>query len=515
MEIYEIEPAAGELKEPSSGGITKKGWIELLFAIFAFAAAYVFVSLVPISKTPIGFTVLTVCFYAVTLSASLLFGAKPDVFSFIAIGAAVCVSLFRVINGTSSYDLFPVFTVSGIIYAYFCVSLFGNHSRTVGGRFLLDIIKGIVYLFISFAGFFTAIFKPEGAKKSPKKILIIVVGVIIALILVIIVCSLLSYDEHFSELLPKFELEEVFDFFAKLFFAVPIGAMIMSLVLSSRDKKLPKLSSESSGENVGRKVKVIPSLLVALPIIAVLAVYVLFFVSQWAYYMSAFTKLLPKGYSAAEYAREGFFQLCAVAVINSVLILLIASFTKITGKAGEIVCKVLTVLLCAATLALIATALSKMFLYIDMYDLTRDRLAVTVFLVFLSVAFIAVILATLIRRVKALPVICATALVFLIAASLFNVNRYIANYNVDMYLSGKHKNIDLEYIASDLGWESVPALDRIKNEATDGTVKAKAAEKLTALADEMRSDDAAWYEKSIPYYRAKSILSNGGSSSVD
>ena len=56
---------------------------------------------------------------------------------------------------------------------------------------------------------------------------------------------------------------------------------------------------------------------------ALSVVYLVYLFSQLAYFFNAFRGLLPEGYdfSYAEYARRGFFELCAVAGINLVLLM--------------------------------------------------------------------------------------------------------------------------------------------------------------------------------------------------
>lgn len=78
--------------------------------------------------------------------------------------------------------------------------------------------------------------------------------------------------------------------------------------------------------------------------------------------MSAFQNLLPAGYTYADYARRGFFELCGVAVLNLTLIALLQLFSRRdadTGKKPAAV-RVYTVILAVFTLALIVTALRKM-----------------------------------------------------------------------------------------------------------------------------------------------------------
>ena len=496
----ESEPVVIE-PVPENSGMTRGGVISLVYALCCFAAAYLFVSLVPISDSPLGFFVLSAAFYGVSLVVGLLLGAKLRPMSILTLVMGLIIAAYRLIRGSVDMDIFPVFVFSGVFYELFILSLFGNNSFSLGGGFLLDIVKGFVYMFTSFASFFVAVFKPLGKRKGSKNVLFIIIGAVAALVLVLIVGSLLSFDKNFVKLLPKIDLDDILEILPKLLLAVPIAAMIFSVFASSRKNMLPKLSSRETSENLGKRAKVIPAAIVILPIAAVLVVYVLFFVSQWAYYMSAFTHTLPEGYTFAEYARQGFFNLCVVAVINSVLIIVLSCFTKTKSVWSGRGVGILKILLSLATLVLIATAVSKMFLYIDSYDLTRERLAVTVFLAFLAIAFIIVIFSTIIKRMKAIPVIICVGLLMLAAFSLVNTNRFIAKYNVDSYLSGKHENIDVSFLRDDLGLSALPELKRLRENAKDQKVKNEA---LSAISEtSLHTLDLKWYEQSIPYWDAK------------
>ena len=476
MEIN--EPFKAEALEPApvkKDGVTREGTIGLVFALALLAISYLLICIFPVMLSPLGFLILTAALYAVTAAAALPLKARPDGRSIAALIIGMIAAMYRMVHGCAEFDLFPATLAALTAYAYFAVSLFSNHSRSPGGGLLMDIVKGIAYAFVSFHEFFTALFKPRGCKRRPYALLLVIGGLAVTALIVIAAASLLSYDANFRAMLPNIEIDDILSFLLKLSFAVPLAAMLFSLK-----------SSEDTVARVGSKVKVIPAVIVIMPAAALLIVYVLFFISQWAYYISAFTRALPEGYSAAEYAREGFFQLCAVTVINLVLIFVMSCFMKTGTRGADILRRVFTVLLSAATLILIATAVSKMLLYIERFDLTRARLEATVFMIFLAVVFIAVII--------------AAALLFFTAYSLVNTNRFIASYNVDAYLDGKHDSIDVEYLRNDLGWSSVPELKRLSENA-EGSVQRDAEHAYNDLRS--HSESVLWYQGEIPYYEAK------------
>lgn len=487
-------------------GMERESKFYMAFAFITLIAAYITVCLIPVGNNALGYLVLSAVFYAATLAVCLITGGKLNRGAVIALIFGMAFSVHAFIHGSSGFDIYPLFILSALAYGYFVVSLFGNNSGVLSGRFLLDVWKSVAFMFISFGNFFSDIFKPKGAKKHGRTILMAVCGIVAACILLVIVASLLSYDEHFVKMLPDLDIESIGEIFKKLIICVPLAALIYSVFASSRAHKMSCFSTEDAAERSARKMKVIPYLIVLLPAAALLALYVMFFISQWGYYMSAFGHTLPEGYSAAEYAREGFFQLCAVAGINAALIVLLGCFIKNEGRGTSLAVRIAQIVLAGATLILIATAVSKMLLYIDMYDLTRDRLCATLILIFMGLAFVFVILSAFIKKMKALPFILAAGLIMLLAFSFINTDRLIAKYNVDSYLSGKHQKIDTAYLAEDLGASGIIELKRLSIECGDETIRIEAEKQLKDAAKAERNYSRPWYAYDIPYIKAKEII---------
>ena len=75
----------------------------------------------------------------------------------------------------------------------------------------------------------------------------------------------------------------------------------------------------ASAETVLPKLRVVPEAvwLAALGVFSVL--YLAFFFVQGRYLFGAFTRTLPESFTVAEYARQGFFELCRVMAINFTL----------------------------------------------------------------------------------------------------------------------------------------------------------------------------------------------------
>lgn len=91
---------------------------------------------------------------------------------------------------------------------------------------------------------------------------------------------------------------------------------------------------------------------------------------QGSYLFGAFRHRLPAGFTVAQYARQGFFQLCMVMGVNFLLLWLVTHSSRALNRPGRIMCTVLL----AQSILLAVTALSKLALYIACFGFTPLRL---------------------------------------------------------------------------------------------------------------------------------------------
>ncbi|MDR9824369.1 DUF4153 domain-containing protein, partial [Vibrio sp. FNV 38] len=74
--------------------------------------------------------------------------------------------------------------------------------------------------------------------------------------------------------------------------------------------------------------RVIPNLGLLTGITPICVLYLIYVFSQMQYFVSAFAGLLPGDMIYSEYARRGFFELCAIAVINLLVLLVLNGCAK-------------------------------------------------------------------------------------------------------------------------------------------------------------------------------------------
>ena len=354
-------------------------------------------------------------------------------------------------------------------YGVYCAG--GNSAEDrLGDMFVPEAFKADILMpFSKLSAFFTAAFS-GGRRNWLKTALLLLLGLGLALIPLLIVVNLLQYDAAFSKLLDDIFSESLPEEICKrllyLLLAVAMAAFLMSCLFGSREHRMCRVLDRESVAAFRIRRRFLPLIVGAAMLIPLLAVYGLFFFSQWPLYTSAFTGVLPKGYTYADYAREGFFQLCAVCAINGVLYLFVSLFTK-KGQ-GEGVRKALLTVLCLCSLVLAATAFSKMVLYVRTYGLTPKRVYASWGMILLVIAFLLALLGAYWKKLNVTRALCGLFAGMFGLLCLVDTNALIADYNVRAYEEGRLEMVDTG-VFWDMGDSAAPAAARLVDDSEYGT----------------------------------------------
>jgi hypothetical protein len=162
--------------------------------------------------------------------------------------------------------------------------------------------------------------------------------------------------------------------------------------------------------------------------------------------------------------------LCQIAAINLSLLILANLFCKKPQRENYVL-KILNGLLSLLTLLLIATAFSKMALYIGVYGLSIRRLLPCLFMVFLAVVCGGVIVLQK-RHFSIVRLSAFTGTLMICALCLLNPDGFVARYNANRYLSGTLESFDVQilYISGPAGID--PAL-KVYSQTGDEKLKAE------------------------------------------
>ena len=239
----------------------------------------------------------------------------------------------------------------------------------------------------------------------------------------------------------------------------------------------------------------------------------------------------PEELTFSDYAREGFFQLLAVAVINAVLSLGASLLTKRRPENPDKpnrdrthpVTRIYMAVMALSTLILIATAVAKMLLYVDTYGMTHKRTYATWLMLLLAVCFVAVILRQVFARMNLTGTLLAVFLVFFVAISVVNVDSLIMKYNANAAVDGNLRTMQGE-VLEDCGHSGVlAALDFMEATADSNfqpadpvefspeqlaNIRAATHDYLDRAAKEL--GEMRWYEHNLVTLRAKKALRDAG-----
>jgi len=163
------------------------------------------------------------------------------------------------------------------------------------------------------------------------------------------------------------------------------------------------------------------------------------------------------GLTYAEYARAGFFQLMAAAVLTLGVLTLLARHRRPTAPRSARRILLLEESTVVLTLATVAVAIRRLFLYEAAFGLTMLRLYTIVFAAFIGVVFVIVGL-TRARRLRTNPItaVLAVGLAILLAVNLANPERVVADRNIERF--GGTPALDIEYLVNSLGVDAIPAI---------------------------------------------------------
>lgn len=254
--------------------------------------------------------------------------------------------------------------------------------------------------------------KIDTNKEKNDKVINIIFGTIIGVFISGLILALLtSADAYFDKFLSSIVTNINVDF--NLWYVIKgiIYFVILFVIGINLFKNKEIALKESKMSRVNKTV-------VTTMLFIVNFVFVLFLISEISKLCGNFLKV-PKGYIYSSYAREGFFQLLFVTLINFGIILYLIYKTNLVKEDKKV--KYLVLSLIAFSIFLIFNSYYRMFLYIGRFGFTNLRLQVILFL-FMEIILFGFIIKKIIRGAK------KDGMVFLIIMTItYVINLYVCN----------------------------------------------------------------------------------------
>jgi hypothetical protein len=282
----------------------------------------------------------------------------------------------------------------------------------------------------------------------------VVRGVIMALPILIIFAVLFSHaDMAFSKFIGGFLNITISEFEIQylilLVFAFTASLSFLSHIFSAvRRQQAEKREESNAPVHSGRGVEV----LVFLGLISVL--FLVFIGFQITYLFGGEANIIDAGFTYAEYARKGFFELLAVAVLSLLVLLASEKYAGVELKKDRRF-MIPALILITEVMIVIASAFKRLTLYIDAYSMTQLRFYVAGFIILLTVLFL--ILAVKFIKSKREEFFTSGALLsiagFLVAVNIINSDAFIIKSNIERF--NRTGNIDIPY-TRDLSADAMP-----------------------------------------------------------
>ena len=429
---------------PSSAGHR-----ELIFCILSLITGLCMANFVIYGGFKLGFAIASVLSIVSAVWYLHASGHRGDWYtrSLLALSLIIAASFGYSSDGFVKFVLF-FFLLTAVNLALCLMS--GRNRRHPGGiRSLLDAPRalfsfGVAKIGPSFGAlrlFFTA------GGESSRKAGAILAGLAIAVPVLCVMVPLLMFSdaafEGLMDLLPEFEFSEAY---VTVLWGVFLFAILYSRSVAlhhTADAKIPEIRGK------GLHLFTVNTLLSM-----VCLLYCVYLFSQIAYFSGGFLGILPNGYSVAEYARRGFFEMALLSGINLGLITFGISMVSRSGAVKNST-KYLCLAIGLVTLFLIGASFAKMLLYIGTYGLTRLRVLTMAIITFLALTTVLVCVWLFLPRLQYMKFVMLAALVIGAAVVWMDVDTVVARYNVEGYLSGELASIDTAHLG-ELGDGALP-----------------------------------------------------------
>jgi hypothetical protein len=221
-------------------------------------------------------------------------------------------------------------------------------------------------------------------------------------------------------------------------------------------------------------------------LVSVNVLFLVFDVIQFGYLFGGRANVDVAGFTYAEYARRGFFELVTVAVISLPLILVLHWVARLSTPGAQRVFVALAGGFLALLIVIMISSLGRMGLYTSLYGLTELRLYTTAFMGWLAFVFLW-FAATVLRGQRRRFAIGALAsgLVVVWSLNVINPDALIARTNLGR--TDAAQPVDGRYLGS-LSADAVPVL--VAGSST--LPEAERARLIAMLADRWPSSPADW-----------------------
>lgn len=407
------------------------------------------------------FTLGTVFYFILCMKKLEISFKKQNIFYMVFIelfGLSVCLTDNEVINFLNKVIIFL------LIIMFLIDNFYDNKNWKFTGylkAILCSLFFPVGFIHKPFNHFYLYKKQKENQKIENKKIKYIFLGILISIpILCVVVTLLISSDmvfkSVFESIFQNFTIDSFFvdGFFISVLFVVFFLCTYMLISFFN----IYEISEDEKKRRNGE-----PILAITVSFLLTI-IYVIFCIIQVVYlFLGSKTGLtLPYGMTYSEYAREGFFQLLFVSIINWILVL-IGIYIFQESK----ILKTLLAIITSCTFIMIVSSMLRMILYIKYQYLTFLRVFVLWALVVIFIMMVGVMIAIFKEDFPLFKYGMIAIILCYMFLSFGRTDYIIAKVNVDnmseetQYEFFKEADVydDLGYLVYDLSIDAAPVVN--------------------------------------------------------
>lgn len=317
-----------------------------------------------------------------------------------------------------------------------------------------------------------------GEEEKPRKGKYVFFGILILIPLLAVVVGLLSSaDLVFQNMLSHLYIdimlpEHGMGIFFLTLFAFFAAYCYLSAVVSRHVEE--GVRNKRTGEPV-----------LAITVTSVMAVIYFVFSMIQVIYLFGGSLVLPEGYTYAQYARQGFFELLFVCLINLVMVLVC-----LTCFLENKILKVILTIISGCTFIMIASSAYRMLLYVSAYQLTFLRVLVLWSLLLLTILLAGVFVTIYKEHFPLFKYGMLAVSVMYLGLSFSHQDYWIAKYNVSAPAEDgivHDYEFDWWYLHS-LSLDAAPVLVHLEVENYEGEYYDDIANYSIRLGDRIREE---------------------------
>ena len=280
--------------------------------------------------------------------------------------------------------------------------------------------------------------KPGGELKKQentfsKKAIPYLRGVLLALPLLAVLTALLAsadpvFSNRIQNLFSGFQLDAIGEYLFRLFYVFVFAYVILSAYYFGlvESKKWQEKILERKPP-IGFLGAIESSIILG----SINLLFLLFVVLQFTYLFGGESNIHLEGFTYAEYARRGFAELLAVAVISLLVFYILSMITRRESKSKQWSFSALGLILVALVGIILASAYLRLTLYETAYGFTRLRTLTHIFMIWTGLLLIGVAVLDIIKKMDRMALIVVLMVFgFGLTVSLLNIDRFIVRQNV-------------------------------------------------------------------------------------